>query len=264
MSTEEFDSSSTTPSPARSRRERSTRYPGVGLADCIELIRHVEAKGLDGLSAEDYAVSLGFKNIKTNSFSARLSAARQFGFLLLKNEGYRLTPLAKAILHPIDPGEIGKQYRQALREPPIYAELIEQFDGKRVPDLEILANVLYHHHEITVAAKEVAAGSFLDSARFAGVLGDDMILRYAATTAAPNSSAPAAVEPPAAAPPASEPANFARGRVEASEPRSGVRIDLRLWGPDEGKLVRVRAPETISRESFERLIRALELHLRIE
>ena len=43
-----------------------------------------------------------------------------------------------------------------------------------------------------------------------------------------------------------------------------VRIDLRLWGSDAGKAIRVRAPEVITPESFERLIQTLRLHLRIE
>ena len=38
--------------------------------------------GLDGLTAPDIASALGYKNIKTNTFSARLSAARQFGLLV--------------------------------------------------------------------------------------------------------------------------------------------------------------------------------------
>src|SRR4051812_50212663 len=88
--------------PARGKRERSTRYPGVPLAESVELCRFVDDRGLDGLTAADIATALGYKNIKTNTFSARLSAARQFGLLALKEEGYALTPLARAILHPVD------------------------------------------------------------------------------------------------------------------------------------------------------------------
>src|ERR1700712_3553386 len=98
----------------RSRRERSTRYPGVPLADCVELCKFIESRGLDGLTSADIATALGYKNIKTNTFSARLSAARQFGLLTLANEGYALTSLAKSILHPVDPAELPRIYRQAL------------------------------------------------------------------------------------------------------------------------------------------------------
>jgi hypothetical protein len=43
-----------------------------------------------------------------------------------------------------------------------------------------------------------------------------------------------------------------------------VRIDLRLWGTDAGKSIKLRVPESITPESFERLLQALRLHVRIE
>jgi hypothetical protein len=235
----------------RSRRERSTRYPGVPLADCVELCKFIESRGLDGLTAADIASALGYKNIKTNTFSARLSAARQFGLLTLASEGYSLTSLAKSILHPVDLSDLPRLYRQALLEPPIYADLVERLADKRVPDAAILGNVLYHNHHIIASAKEPAADAFLASARFAGALGEDMVLRLGgpASTPAPTPVAPA---PPVAA------------ELPKPAPPSGVRFDLRLWGIDEGKSIRVRAPESITSESFDRLLQALRLHMRIE
>jgi hypothetical protein len=239
--------------PHRSRRERSTRYPGVPLSDCVELCKFIESRGLDGLTAADIASALGYKNIKTNTFSARLSAARQFGLLGLSNEGYSLTALAKAILHPVDPSDLPRLHRQALIEPPIYAELVERLADKRVPDAAILGNVLYHNHHIIASAKESAAESFLASARFAGALGDDLILRI-------GGPSPPAVPTPA---PATivEPIKAVPAVVRAP---ADVRIDLRLWGDDSGKVIRVRAPESITAESFDRLLQAIRLHVRVE
>jgi hypothetical protein len=239
----------TTTANGRSRRERSTRYPGVPLADCVELCKFIESRGLDGLTAPDIATALGYKNIKTNTFSARLSAARQFGLLSLSNEGYALTSLAKSILHPVDPSDLPRLYRQAFVEPPIYADLVERLGDKRVPDVAILGNVLYHNHQIIASAKESAAEAFLASARFAGVLGGYHVLRLQGPHATAEPS-PAPVEPN----PTPKPA---RGMS------SDVRIDLRLWGDDAGKVIRVRAPESITAESFDRLLQALRLHVRI-
>ena len=243
--------------PNRSRRERSTRYPGVPLSDCVDLCKFLESKGLDGLTAPDIASALGYKNIKTNTFSARLSATRQFGLILLANEGYSLTHLAKAILHPVDPAELPRLYRQAFAEPPIYADMIERLGEKRVPDVAILGNVLYHNHQIIASAKEAAAEAFVASARFAGVLGEDHILRMGPSQVAPATPAPL---------PAPLPATPTAEARAASAPRgapSDVRIDLRLWGIDAGKSIRVRVPEAISAESFDRLLQALRLHVRI-
>jgi hypothetical protein len=248
--------------PTRGKRERSTRYPGVPLAESVELCQFIQAKGLDGLTSADIATSLGYKNIKTNTFSAKLSAARQFGLLTLKDEGYALTPLARAILHPVDPAEVPRLYRQALLEPPLYADLATQFADKKLPEASILGNVLYHNHQIIATAKQAAAESFLESARFAGALGEDHVFR-------PNGPTIADPQPPVPLAnghaPLSTPAQRPEPRIEsATAPSRDVRIDLRLWGADTGKSIRLRAPETMAPESFDRLIQALRLHLRIE
>ncbi len=241
------------PTPNRPRRERSTRYPGVPLSDSVKLCEFIQAHGLDGLTAGDIATALGYKNIKTNTFSARLSAARQFALLDLTGDGYALTPLARSILHPVERGETPKFYRQALLAPTLYAELSERLSGKKVPETAILANILYHHHQIIATAKDSAAEAFLDSAKFAGALGDDGIFR------------PGGVEPPKPEVTPPLPVRDIKPIVMTDSPRSSdVRIDLRLWGSDQGKTIRVRAPESVSRASFERFLQALTLHVRIE
>ncbi len=147
MSTEETTS--------RHRRERSTRYPGVPISEALELVRFVDERGLDGLCGGEIAAAAGYKNVKTNTFSARLSAARQFGLLTLRDERYGLSPLARSILHPTDPADSAGLRRQAFLSSPLYSDLAAHLAGKRVPDEPILANLLYHNHQIiTSSAKE--------------------------------------------------------------------------------------------------------------
>lgn len=261
-----------TAAPGKAKRERSTKYPGVPLSEAIELCRFVEANGLNGLTATDIALAQGYKNIKTNTFSGRLSAARQFGLLVLKDEGYSLTPLAKSILHPIDPNDMGRPYRQALMEPPLYRELAEQFHEKRLPEASILGNVLYNKYQIIATAKQAAAEAFLDSAKFAGALGDDHVFYPGGVPSASPAPTPAAASPTAAvsSPQQSPTASALGSSAPPSASRSSgdrpddVRIDLRLWDADLGKSIRVRAPEVITPASFDRLIQTLRLQLRIE
>lgn len=239
---------------ATRKRERSNRYPGRSLAESVDLARFLEERGLDGLPASEIASALGYSNVKTNAFSARLSAARQFGLIAIKDDGYGLTPLARSILHPVDPAELPALYRRALLEPPLYAELASRLADKKVPEPSILANLLYHQHQIIATAKLPAAETFLESARMAGALGGDNVFRPRGVEAPPAEPAPEDLTPRASGP---EPA--------APERRPGdVRIDLRLWGPDQGKSIRVRVPESITPESFERLLQAFKLHVKIE
>lgn len=246
------------PPQTRPKRERSTRYPGVTLAEALKLCESIEELGVDGLTAADIASALGYKNIKTNTFSARLSAARQFGLLTLTGDGYGLTPLAREILHPVDPSDLPRLYRQALLKPPLYADLAERMGGKKLPEVAILGNVLYHTHQIIASAKQAAAEAFLESARFAGALGDDQVFRPDGDGVTVPTSAPVA-EPPAVAAVAA-PVPQRAPRVRAAD----ARLDLRLWDADAGKTIRVRAPQSITPASFERFLQAFRLLVRVE
>jgi hypothetical protein len=251
--------SSQGPTTGRTRRERSTRYPGVTLAESLKFCGSVEELGVDGLPALDVASALGYKNIKTNTFSARLSAARQFGLLNLTGDGYGLTPLAREILHPVDPSDQPRLYRQALLKPPLYADLAERMRGKRLPEVAILGNVLYHSHQIIASAKQAAAEAFLESARFAGALGDDQVFRPDGGAVALTPAAVPVAEPEPAAP-LPTPVPQRAPRVRSAD----ARLDLRLWDADEGKTIRVRAPQSITPASFERFLQAFRLLVRVE
>jgi hypothetical protein len=246
------------PPSSRPRRERSTRYPGVNLAESLKFAAAIDELGVDGMSAAAIAAALGYKNIKTNTFSARLSAARQFGLLNLTGDGYALSPLARAILHPVDPAELPRLFRQALVKPPLYAELAERLAGKRVPEATILGNILYHNHQIIASAKQPAAEAFLESARFAGAVNDDEVFCPDGFTPAP----PVPSSKPAAPTETPRPAPGAVGRPGSGE--AEVRLDLRLWDADLGKTIRLRAPQTMTAASLERFLQALRLLVRIE
>jgi hypothetical protein len=241
-------------SPA-GRRARSARYPGVALGEALAFCRQVDAKGHDGQAAPALAAALGHANVRTNTFSARLSAARQFGLMTLDGERYRLTPLAKSILHPVDPEGVPALLRRALAEPPLYGAILARLANRPVPDAATLANLLYHDERITANAKDQAAEAFLASARFAGALGEDGVLRPEGTPA--TAPAPAKAKPK----PGDDPPPRRAGRHAA---RSPVRLDLPLWGEDAGKVIKVRAPESMTKASLDRFLAALRLHVRIE
>ena len=253
------DSNAPVPPSSRPRRERSTRYPGVNLAESLKFAAAIDALGVDGMSSAAIAAALGYKNIKTNTFSARLSAARQFGLLHLTGDCYALSPLARAILHPVDRDELPRLFRQALLKPPLYADLAERLAGRRVPEATILGNVLYHNHQIIASAKQPAAEAFLESARFAGAINDDQVF-------CPDGFAPAAPAPaqPTAPTEPARPAPALQDRSGAGEAEAEVRLDLRLWDADQGKTIRLRAPQTMTAASFERFLQALRLLVRIE
>lgn len=248
---------SQTDSPARPR-ERSARYPGVSLAEAITFARQLADKGVDGLPANAIAAAMGYKNIRTHTFSAAISAARQFGLLRLHDGAYSLTELAREVLGSVDSHTQQNAVRRAFLTPALYSELSERFGDRRVPDAPALANWLHHNHQITTSAKQAAAEVFIASARDARALGDDGMLRTSlssdivAKTAAPREPQPTAIA-------RSNPDRNPHAHDDASD----VTFSLRLWGPDEGATIEVRGPASMSKESFERLLQALRLHVRI-
>jgi hypothetical protein len=220
---------------------------------------------------------MGYSSIKTQTFSARLSAARQFGLLALRDGNYHLTALARAVLHPIEAAELPALRVRAFLHPPLYAELVEKLGGKKVPEAAGLANWLYHHHGITASAKETAAEAFLATAREVGALDEAGVLRVdAAAAAMPVGEEPGRLVGGAATrgsgdeTPGTRVARVSRGRavegerVTTTPAGAEVVFTLRLWGEDAGKAVRVEAPEAMSRDSFERLMQALRLMVRVE
>ena len=145
------------------KRERSARYPAIPLSEAVEFCRQIDELGIDGLTAPQIATAMGYKNVKTNTFSGRLSSARQCGLIDLSEQNYSLTDLALRIIHPFDPEEVPQLMRQAFQLPPLFAELMTHYAGKRLPEPEILGNLLMHKHQITASAKMAAAESFYSS-----------------------------------------------------------------------------------------------------
>ncbi len=261
-----------------SRRERSARYPSVPLQEAIAFCRQIDELGIDGLGAAQIATAMGYRNVKTNTFSGRLSSARQFQLIVLNDQNYSLTELALRIIHPIDPGEVSQLLRQACLAPHLYAELIRHYAGKRLPEAEILGNLMMHKYQITASAKSSAADAFLDSLRFVGMMNDQRLVE--STSGAESgfslaeSRAAGSVATAAAAPTASgnEPVaksaiaqvpSARRSEIARPKPENEVRLDLTLWDSDQGKRIRLRAPSTVTRSSMARFLEALRLAVRV-
>jgi len=259
---------------AVTKRERSARYPAVPLAEAVAFVRQMDELGIDGLTSPQIASAMGFKNVKTNTFSGRLSSARQFGLLGLADQNYSLTELALRIIHPIDPDEGPGLMLQACQSPPLFAELMKQYAGKRLPEPEILGNVLMHKHQITASAKLAAAESFYASIQHAGVLDETRVLDACVTQPPATVAATLPeVRPQAMVKPA-KPTAAVQAPVVAPEPKNRpepartarpdeVRLDLTLWDADQGKRVRLRAPSSMTQASLDRFIQALRLAVKV-
>ena len=150
-------------------REKSALYPAVTIEDCIEFVRIVDAFKSRTVAYRAVADKYGLSSITTKSFTQKIGSAKQYGLITTSNSTIQLTDLAKRILYPVD--DNGQDLRrECFALPPLYAALIEEYDGKPIPPDELLANQLMSKHKISKVAKDVAARVFIQNANVLGLI----------------------------------------------------------------------------------------------
>jgi len=154
-------------SPEKTRRSRA--YPGYGLAECTEWVRTVQGKlGTGPHDRGSICEALG-SSPKSGAAHRKVGALTHFGLLARDAQGYVVTPLADKITTPLSETENLSAVREALYQPPLYKELIEQFVPEgRVP--QMLENTLIRRYGIAPGAVRDAARIFRASGEYAGVL----------------------------------------------------------------------------------------------
>jgi len=164
-------------------REKSAQYPAYDLSSCIEFVQVVDRLGRNQVAEGSLLSELGLSSRSTKSYTGKLSSCRQFGLLHFKAGSLSITDRANLMFYPTEEQEeqkdaqIKKLRIEAFRSPPLYQKLISKFDGKGVPKVETLANILMNECKIAKAVKNNTAKVFVSSAKFAGVLGDDNVLQ---------------------------------------------------------------------------------------
>lgn len=124
-------------------RHRSPNYPAVGLNDAVDRLQKLYAKnGRAGAPAEIAAVHIGFGKAHGQAMSV-LSALKKFG--LVSEVNGRIAPTQRGLeivnLTAGDPRR-AKALHDAVLEPPIYRELIEQHRDTGWPSDEALSSEL--------------------------------------------------------------------------------------------------------------------------
>jgi hypothetical protein len=255
---------------------RSRAYPVVSLEKAAELASAVvDQLGHGSHDRDSLAQAWGYQ--KGQGLVARkIAALVQYGMLERDGASYSLSPLADELLHPKDEGEFEAAKARAFSHPTLFGELVAKFQPHgRVPGA--LANILYRDHGIMRAVAEEAAGIFLASGSYAGVISadgqfltagrrapghreqdDDTALRDEEVSDTPRSAEPRAAEPRAAEPRAAEPR---AAEPRATEPRSadmqadGQTFQLTL---SSGQAV-LRVPARLTKQDVLKLTKLLDL-----
>jgi len=154
----------------KSKRHRSPNYPYVGLRQAVERVRKLyEKDGKAGAPPEIAAVHIGFGKPHGEAMSV-LAALKKFG--LVSESNGRLAPTQRA-LEIINLSEADIRRRQAIQdavmEPAIYRELIEQHRESGWPSNDVLASELVTYRNFNPNAVNAFVEELKDSLQFSGL-----------------------------------------------------------------------------------------------
>lgn len=152
------------------KKEKSKEHPQITLNETKQFVMNLKDYVSSGMVSYIHAAEkLGVKKT-TKSFTHRISAAKQFGFITTASDTIKFSPVSKEIVFPTPNFDEKRLDLECFKKPNLYKELIALYNGKAVPEVEALGNILVTSHGIAPNAKDKAAEIFRKTATDIGVL----------------------------------------------------------------------------------------------
>ena len=159
-------------------------YPLYDLGEAVKIAEAVRDLGGGNAPVSKSLLAQHLKYAETGpSFFQRVASTKAFG--LVEGRGsYSLTDLAKQYFYPTV--ENGKESAavKSLTFPKSFSILVQKFDGGKLPQIEMIGNIIHAEAEIPVSKKSILAGIFLRSVQFIGAIDSGGFLRCKALIAA--------------------------------------------------------------------------------
>ncbi|MBI4664507.1 MAG: hypothetical protein HY735_37415 [Verrucomicrobia bacterium] len=164
---------------SKSSRPEAPFYPLYPLESCVEIGEAV--KQLGGLKAPvpKSVLASHLKLAESQVLNQRIGSSKSFGIVRGRAE-YTLSETGQRYFFPSDTTEKAKALLAFLSYPVIFNQLIERFDGQKLPDPEILGNILLKESKVPQSWSGRVAGFFVRSAKYAAIIDESGHLRYSA------------------------------------------------------------------------------------
>lgn len=159
-------------------KQRSAAYPSYTIQESLDFAERIYKVYGNSYRAtrEEIATAL---NYSVGSLTQKVSAAVQYGLLDLKSkEGYKVTDLFVRWYRPISDNAKKEALQEAFKSPPLYADLINVFEGNILPPLKPLANILLQKHNISEKACDKAAEIFEQNSELVSALTNERLLVF--------------------------------------------------------------------------------------
>lgn len=139
------------------------------IKEIVDFINEIVKIGGKRVSINTIASVLGF-SVKTNSFRAKISTAKQFGLIRGSNGAVELTELAKRIVYPVNELDTRRAIVESFLSAPLYRKIVERYENQALPSQDKLSNILLLEYNLTKSAKDIAAAKFIENAEQVGIL----------------------------------------------------------------------------------------------
>ena len=158
---------------AKKIRSKSPKFPALGLDMAIEVVKEASKLG-KSFQRETFA-SFGLRrdakgSSKSGAFIRRIAALKYFGLIEEKGKQIELAKLTDQILYPKDDKERVEAIRESFSRPVLFKKLYDVIEKEISIKKERLANMSVREYGITPNAMENFISSFINSAKFAGLL----------------------------------------------------------------------------------------------
>ena len=177
------------------RKASTNELPMVDLGVVLDFVGKIETDGLQTLTAQEVAKRMHFAASTSTPFYRRTVAAKLFG-LLDTTQGVNLTKLALDYFKPTDDESKAAALATAIKNVVAYQKILERYSEKRLPQVDILANLIEREFNLAPDAARTCAGVFVNSVQRAGLLRGDGTLSTSVAERAVRSSAPETVSTP--------------------------------------------------------------------
>jgi len=157
-------------------------YPYHPLELCIELAKAVReiGNGRAEVTKSQLAHRLGVSE-QSSDFAAKVASTKTYG-LIDGRITLQLTDVARQYFFPTEEGDHVRKrcLFKFFSFPGLFTELIDLYDGSRLPAVQIISNLIGEKYGIPESWKGRIASYFLKSSTFIGAMQPDGFLRFKA------------------------------------------------------------------------------------
>jgi hypothetical protein len=157
------------------KKASTNEIPMVDLGIVLKFVEKIESGGLQTLTALEVAKKTGYTAPTSTPFYRRMAAAKMFG-LLDTTQGVILTKLALDYFKPTDDESKAEALVTAIKNVEGYKKMLYRYSGRRLPQVEILSNLIEREFNLAADAAKICANVFVASAQQAGLVQADNTL----------------------------------------------------------------------------------------